>query len=209
MLDVATGTGHTAFAFAPHVKEIIATDITPEMLAEGKRLKAELGIRNVEFVIAEVHRMPFRGGAFDIVTCRRAAHHFMNIDKALLEMMRVLDIGGRLIIDDRSVPEDDFVDATLNRLDVLHDASHVREYRPSEWVRVMQDAGFEVQTVEPYAKLRPLSAFTHGVESENVAEIERIVTSLDEEQRCALKVTDVDGEVHLNHWFLTALGIKR
>jgi len=92
---------------------------------------------------------------------------------------------------------------------VLHDPSHVREYRPSEWVRMMQDAGFEVQTVEPYAKLRPLSAFTHGVDSENAAEIERIVTSLDEEQRCALNVTDIDGEVHLNQWFLTALGIKR
>ena len=209
MLDVATGTGHTAFAFAPHVKEIIATDITPEMLAEGEKLKSELGIGNVEFVIAEVHRMPFRGGAFDILTCRRAAHHFMEIDQALLEMMRVLEIGGRLIIDDRSVPEDDFVDATLNRLDVLHDPSHVREYRPCEWERMMQDAGFEVQTVEPYAKLRPLSAFTNGVESENVAEIERIIASLDEEQRRALNVTNLNGEVHLNHWFMTALGIKR
>jgi len=209
MLDVATGTGHTAFAFAPHVKEIIATDITPEMLAEGKKLKSELGIRNVEFVIAEVQQMPFRGGAFDLVTCRRAAHHFASIDKALLEMMQVLGLGGRLLIDDRCVPEDDFVDATLNHLDVLHDPSHVREYRPSEWGRMMQDAGFEVQTVEPYAKLRPLSAFTNGVESENVAEIERIVTSLDDEQRRALNATDIDGEVHLDQWFLTALGIKR
>jgi len=206
---VATGTGHTAFAFAPHVKEIIATDITSEMLAEGEKLKSELGIRNVEFVIAEVHQMPFRGGAFDILTCRRAAHHFMEIDKALLEMMRVLEIGGRLIIDDRSVPENDFVDATLNRLDVLHDPSHVREYRPGEWGRMMHDAGFEVQTVEPYAKLRPLSAFTNGVESENVAEIERIIASLDEEQRRALNVTSINGEVHLNHWFIAALGIKR
>jgi ubiquinone/menaquinone biosynthesis C-methylase UbiE len=41
VLDVATGTGHTAFAFAPQVREVIATDLTPEMLSEGGRLKDE------------------------------------------------------------------------------------------------------------------------------------------------------------------------
>ena len=44
VLDVATGTGHTAFAFAPHVREVIATDITPEMLIEGEKLQG--GSRN-------------------------------------------------------------------------------------------------------------------------------------------------------------------
>ena len=28
-LDVATGTGHTAFALAPHVRRVIAIDVTP------------------------------------------------------------------------------------------------------------------------------------------------------------------------------------
>jgi hypothetical protein len=67
------------------------------------------------------------------------------MDKALLKMMHLLDLGGRLIIDDRSFAEDDFVDATLIRLDVLHDPSHVRDYR-------------RVIAVEPYAKLWPKSS---------------------------------------------------
>ena len=46
VLDVATGTGHTAFAFAPHVREVIATDVTPEMLSEGGRLKVDLSTSN-------------------------------------------------------------------------------------------------------------------------------------------------------------------
>src|SRR5262245_42159305 len=74
VLDVATGTGHTAFAFAPHVREVVATDITPEMLVEGEKLNAELGMRNVEFRIADAHDLPFEDEAFDVVTCRRAAH---------------------------------------------------------------------------------------------------------------------------------------
>jgi ubiquinone/menaquinone biosynthesis C-methylase UbiE len=140
VLDVATGTGHTAFAFAPQVREVIATDVTPEMLSEGEKLKSELGMRNVEFRIADAHDLPFEDTSFDVVTCRRAAHHFTDIRGALREMCRVLKPGGRLVIDDRSVPEEEFVDATLNRLDWLHDHSHVRQYRPSEWQRILQDA---------------------------------------------------------------------
>src|ERR1044071_2143724 len=36
LLDVATGGGHTALAFAPHVREDVATDLTPKMLAAAE-----------------------------------------------------------------------------------------------------------------------------------------------------------------------------
>ena len=208
VLDVATGTGHTAFAFAPHAQEVIATDITPEMLSEGEKLRAENGFVDVTFQLADAHDLPFENDSFDIVTCRRAAHHFVDVAQALREMRRVLRSGGQLVIDDRSVPEDDFVDATLNRLDVLHDHSHIREYRPSEWQKLLQATGFTIEAIEPYTKHRPLAAFTNNVEPEDVAEIERIVAALNEAQRTALNVAEKDGEIHLNHWFVMVVGIK-
>ena len=201
-LDIATGTGHTALALAPHVGSVIGTDLTPEMLAEAEQLRVRRGVTNVEFRVADVHALPFADGTFHLVTCRRAAHHFSKIAMALREMHRVLRPGGRLVIDDRSVPEDDFVDRTMNELDRLHDASHVRQYRPSEWQRLLADAGFIIEAMEPYQKHRPLSALTAGVSADDVARIHTVVDGFDAAQRALFNLIEVNGTLHLTHWYI-------
>jgi ubiquinone/menaquinone biosynthesis C-methylase UbiE len=201
-LDIATGTGHTALALAPHVASVIGIDLTPQMLAAAERLRAERGMTNVTFETGDVHRLTFADASFDLVTCRLAAHHFSDITRALGEMRRALRRQGHLVIDDRSVPEDDFVDACMNALDRLHDESHVREYRPSEWRRMLAQAGFAVHAVEPYVRHRPLTALTDGVSPENVARIRTLLASLDQAQRAALNLVDVAGQPYLNHWYV-------
>jgi hypothetical protein len=47
VLDIATGAGHTALALAPHVREVIAYDMTEPMLAETRRNAALQGLMNV------------------------------------------------------------------------------------------------------------------------------------------------------------------
>ena len=201
-LDIATGSGHTAFALASHVASVVGIDITMEMLREAENLKAERSVANVVFRTGDVHRLPFADGAFQLVTCRRAAHHFSNIALALQEVRRVLAPAGRVVIDDRSVPEDDFIDQCMNLLDTYHDESHIREYRPSEWRHMREDAGFLVETVETYTRHRPLSSLTEGVSEENVREIHEVLGGLNAAQREAFDLVEKDGELHLNHWFV-------
>jgi SAM-dependent methyltransferase len=201
-LDVATAAGHTAFALAPHVRTVVGIDITPEMLAEAGKLRAQNGLTSVHLALASVYSMPFAGAAFDVVTCRRAAHHFEEIDDALAEIRRVLRPGGRLVIDDRSIPEDDFVDATMNRLDTLHDASHVREYRQSEWRAMLASAGFALETIEGFTRHRAVSSFTDGAPADDTREVHRIIASLDAEQRTALNVDEKDGVTYSDHWYV-------
>jgi SAM-dependent methyltransferase len=190
-LDVGTGTGNTAFALAPAVAWVVGIDLTPEMLSQGERLRKERGFGNVNFEVGDVHRLPYR-----------AAHHFSDIGAALAEMRRVLRPGGRLVIDDRSVPEDDRVDRLMQELDTLHDPSHVRQYRPSEWRALLDGAGFSVETVEPYTQHRPLTSLTDGVGEAAQARIAAILDGLDAATRAAIDLREVDGELHSTHWYV-------
>src|SRR5690606_30561216 len=58
-LDVATGAGHMAAAFAPLVSEMIASDITSEMLAETMKLAASRGLSNLTTATADAMALPF------------------------------------------------------------------------------------------------------------------------------------------------------
>jgi len=202
VLDIATGAGHTAFALAPYVASVIGTDLTPAMLEEAKRLRSDRTITNVEFCLADVHALPFAERTFNLITCRRAAHHFSHITHALREMSRVLGAAGRLVVDDRSVPEDDFVDDCMNELDRYHDESHVRQYRLSEWRRMLEENGFTVEETEAYTKHRPLTSLTDGVPQENVQKIHETLNQLNAQQREALNLREVDGQLYLNHWYV-------
>ncbi|MGI6368670.1 MAG: class I SAM-dependent methyltransferase [Anaerolineae bacterium] len=202
VLDVGTGTGHTALALAPHVSEVIGLDLTPEMLAEAENLRQAAGLDNLRWQLGDVAALPWPDDSFDVVTCRRAAHHFTDMPRAMAEMRRVLRPGGRLVIDDRTVPEDRELDLLLNQLDLLHDHSHVREYSAVEWAAYCEAVGLVLDSLEPYTRHRHLSSLTAGVSAEDVAEIERLVGALSADQRATLDLQERDDGYWFNHYYL-------
>jgi ubiquinone/menaquinone biosynthesis C-methylase UbiE len=207
-LDIATGSGHTAFALSRHVNSVVGIDITGPMLAEAERLRSEKKLDNVTFQIGDVHQLAFEDESFDLVTCRRAAHHFSDIRQALSEMQRALRRGGRLVIDDRSVPEDDFLDQCMNLLDTFHDESHIREYRPGEWRRMLEEIGFHVETIEPYIQHRPLTSLTRDVSAEHLNKIHDTLNRLTPRQREQFHLVEQNGELYLNHWYVLISTVK-
>lgn len=144
-LDIATGAGHTALAFAPQVQEVVAYDLTEAMLAETAKNAADRGLTNVVTRQGPAEKLPFPNATFDIVTVRLASHHFADNADAVREMARVAKPGGRALIVDNYSSEDDVLDAQLHHIKKLRDNSHVRAYRLSDWRRFLREAGLDLQ----------------------------------------------------------------
>jgi len=208
VLDVATGTGHTALHLAPHARMVVGLDLTERMLKLARSAGEGMAQDNLRWVRGDVMAMPFPDASIDVVCSRRAPHHFPQLRPALLEMFRVLRPGGKLVIDDRSVPEDPEVDEMMNRLDRLHDPSHVREYPVEEWRKELSTAGFKVQEVQEYRRHLPLTSLTGNAEPDDAKEIERVVGSMPEDLRDRMAINGSEGVVHLDHYFVTLQATK-
>jgi SAM-dependent methyltransferase len=145
VLDVATGTGFTAFAMAPGSGSVIASDITVEMLQQARTIATDRGLLGtVEFALCQAEALPFEDGAFDVVTCRVAPHHFLDIEAAVAEWARVVRPGGKVVVADTVAPEDESVAAYMNELELRRDPSHICDYSPSQWRSMLTKAGLEV-----------------------------------------------------------------
>src|SRR5947208_3541287 len=105
-LDIATGGGHTALAVAPHVAQIMATDLTPRMLEKAREFLLAQGVTNAQFQVADAEQLPFPAESFDRVTCRIAPHHFPTMAQAVQEVARVLKPGGLYLLIDCMAPSE-------------------------------------------------------------------------------------------------------
>ncbi len=143
-LDVATGTGNTAFALAPHVRRVVGLDVTREMLIEARRVAGERSITNIDWVIGDAEHLPFQDGTFDVYVVRAAPHHFLHVDAFLAEAFRVLkpDRDAALVDCAPPMPARD----VLHEVEQRRDPSHIRSLTVEEWVGKLERAGFEVET---------------------------------------------------------------
>ena len=148
LLDIATGAGHVALAFAPHVDRAVALDLTPSMLRIVEGLARERGLDNLETIEARAEELPFPDSSFEIVTVRLAPHHFADPVGFVREVHRVLQPDGKFLLVDTTVPEDDLLDEEINRIELLRDPSHVRNYRVSEWRNMLEQNGFMISQVQ-------------------------------------------------------------
>ena len=93
ILDLAAGTGSSSVAFAKPGVKVIATDFSEGMLAEGRKRHPEL-----DFRFADATNLPFEKQSVDAVTISFGLRNVVDVPKALSEMFRVLNPGGRVVI---------------------------------------------------------------------------------------------------------------
>lgn len=83
VLDVGTGSGLFAEAFAQQVQAVVGVDISEEMLETARRL-----VSGVDFQRAPMEALPFADGAFDLVFLGLALHETDDLNGTLAEAAR-------------------------------------------------------------------------------------------------------------------------
>jgi ubiquinone/menaquinone biosynthesis C-methylase UbiE len=154
VLDVGCGAGHLSFAVAPHVGTVVACDLSAGMLAAVNAEAERRGLFNLETQQAAAESLPFADASFDAVCTRMSAHHWSDLPRGLAEMRRVLKPGGRAVMIDIVAPASPLLDTHLQTLELLRDASHVRDHSVAEWADHLAAAGFAISAAHETWRLR-------------------------------------------------------
>lgn len=144
VLDLGCGAGHVSFRVADLAAEVVAYDLSADMLAVVAATAVERGLPAIVTQQGVAERLPFEDASFDFVFSRYSAHHWTDVAVALREVRRVLKPGGQFAVVDVASPGRPLLDTYLQTVEVLRDNSHVRDYSSGEWMQFCAEAGLGV-----------------------------------------------------------------
>ncbi len=198
VLEVATGPGHVAMAFAKIAREVVGVDLTEAPLKIAERMRDERGLKNVSFRIGDAEHLPFGDNEFDVVFCRFAVHHFQNPAAVIAEMSRVCRVGGTVAVEDLISSEHPRRAEYYNRFERLRDTSHTRALSLSELVKTVAAAGVEITRFESSVIKNPVEAWfkSSHTPDDRAAEARAMIERDLAEDLSGAHPTRIDGELH-------------
>lgn len=206
-LDVACGPGLITAPLASRARDVVAFDLTPEMLGKARQRCERAGVRNVTFQEGSATKLPFGDRTFDTVVTRLSLHHFENPRQVLDEIWRVLKPGGAFVVADVVSSEIPEKSALQNAIEILRDPSHTRMLPGSEFLSLIGDAGFIVESTVTWDKPRGFEEWAAVVDDPARIAPLRVLTEalvrLGEDAGMGLSLTD--GKlVFFHRWYLVA-----
>jgi len=148
VLDVATGTGQQAFAFAEKAREVVGIDLSEAMLRVARRKNR---FPNVTFQQADASELPFDDASFD-ASCVSFALHEMPAsvrERVVREMARVTKPGGAFIVVDYGLPRGRLAGSIVYKAIKLYERDHYATFVKSDIVALLESAGIEISEQRP------------------------------------------------------------
>lgn len=144
VLDVATGTGQQAIAFAKRGYDVIGVDITQSMLEIARKHNKD-GL--VRFEVADATCLRFDENSFDVSCISFALHDtpLLIREKVLQEMVRVTTPNGIIVIVDYDLPHNKIGKALIYRLITLYEGKYYKHFIASDLEALLAKAGIETK----------------------------------------------------------------
>jgi demethylmenaquinone methyltransferase/2-methoxy-6-polyprenyl-1,4-benzoquinol methylase len=148
ILDVGTGTGKQAFAFAKKGYDVIGIDLSEAMLEVAKKKNK---YENVKFEVADAVNLPFVNNSFD-VSCASFVLHDMPLtmrEKALKEMVRVTKPKGMIVIIDYALPKNRVGRFLIYHFVKLYEGKYYLGFIKSDLEALLRKSGIEIKKELP------------------------------------------------------------
>lgn len=166
VLDVAAGPGTLAIRLAPAVRELVALDFSPRMVAELERAARSAELVNLRAVLADGQNLPFGDAEFDAGFSIFGLMFFPDRARGFSELARVLKPGAGAVVSAWAPVEDSSLLRAMFGALAAADPTFVMPRRddaglenPEVLAREMREGGFERVRIEPVTKtIRPSSA---------------------------------------------------
>ncbi len=100
LMDLGTGNGFLARFAAPFVKNVLAVDISAEMLKELRKKAQNEGLKNIETIESDGRQVPVPDGSADLICANMYLHHIEDPESAIGEMYRILKMKGTVFLAD-------------------------------------------------------------------------------------------------------------
>jgi SAM-dependent methyltransferase len=210
VLEVATGPGYVALGFAAICREVVGIDLTPAPLTIADRLRQERGLTNLRFQVGDAEATGFAAGAFDVVVCRFAFHHFADPAAVLREMARICRPGGTVALEDVVVSEHPPRAAYQNRFENLRDLSHTRAYPLSALLALFTAEGLEIEGVHSGQMVQDVERWLANAHTppDRAAEARALIEGDAADDRSGTRPYRTDGRLYFVQHTATVVGRK-
>ncbi|MDX1551710.1 MAG: class I SAM-dependent methyltransferase [Marinobacter sp.] len=146
VLEFGCGTGSTALAHAPFVKEVLATDISGNMLEIASQKARDAGVENVRFQQGTLESLELEPESFDAVLGLNILHLLENAEATVCRVYEVLRPGG-VFVSSTALVADIMVlwRALIPAMQMVGLAPFVNRFTRETLVSMLSNAGFSIE----------------------------------------------------------------
>ncbi|GAB5388736.1 MAG: hypothetical protein Alpg2KO_17040 [Alphaproteobacteria bacterium] len=147
VLEIGCGTGSTAVIHAPHVKHILATDLSEKMIEIARQRARDAGVENIEFAVTSAEDLQAEDASFDVILCLSLLHLLEDPLASLQRSYALLKPGGYVVSSTAALSQGLFhgLRLVLPIGLMLGKMPYVNMFSPARLLDWHRQAGFEIE----------------------------------------------------------------